>query len=259
MISSDSPHYRQVKDAENSMSGCFHILAVVCHKAKRISSSTSTAETLSAVVGKELGQLVAIRLTGIFSTGTQIPLRCKNPLQTLIQIQEKGEWCLPIDHYTDCREHFQFVVGEKGVPQDRYQRLYVLSLREDRINGAIRRFIWIPTCSMLVDPLTKPMISKVLFDMLTQGFWQMTCKGPQGQKQLPLLAPALAPNFKYTEADLQHIQTTPMKEFDIGDYKNQKRCRLVEVNNFIPLEHVIESSANSTEFKRGIQMVYAFL
>ena len=140
---------------------------------------------------------------------------------------------------------FQLVFGEKGIPQDRYQRLYVLSLREDRIKGAIRRFIWIPTCSMSVDPLTKPMISKVLFDMLTQGFWQMTCKGPQGQKQLPLLAPALKPNFKYTEADLQHIQTTPMNEFDIGNYKNQKLCKLVEVNNFVPSEYISRRSATS--------------
>ena len=85
-ISSDSPHYRQVKDAEKTMSGYFHILAGVCHTAKRISSSTSIAETLSAVVGKGLGHLVAIRLTEIFSTGVQIPLRCENPLQTLIQI-----------------------------------------------------------------------------------------------------------------------------------------------------------------------------
>ena len=132
------------------------------YSSSRLSSSTSTAEPLSAVVEKELGQLVAIRLTEIFSTGVQIPLRCKNPLQTLIQIQEKGNWLFPIDHYTDCRDLFQLVVGEKCVPQDRYQRLYVLSLREDRIKGSIRRFIWIPTCSMIVDPLTKPMISKVL-------------------------------------------------------------------------------------------------
>ena len=62
----------------------------------------------------------------------QIPLRCKNPLQALIQIQENGKWCSPIDHCTDCRDLFQLVVGEKGVPQDRYQRLYVLSLREDK-------------------------------------------------------------------------------------------------------------------------------
>ena len=90
---------------------------------------------------------------------------------------------------------------------------------------------------MLVDPLTRPMISKVLFDMLTQGFWQMTRKGPQGQKQLPLLAPALKPNFKYTETDLGHIETSPTNEFDMDHHKNQKHCKLVGVNNCIPSEY----------------------
>ena len=104
----------------------------------RIGASSSNAETLSATVGKELAQLVAIRLTEVFGIGIQTPLHSPAKLSTFIEIQEAGAWMVPIDHFTDCRDLFHLVVGEKGVPQDRYQRLYILALREDRIKGTIR-------------------------------------------------------------------------------------------------------------------------
>ena len=78
------------------------------------------------------------------------------------------------------------MVGEKGVPQDRYQRLYILSLREDRLKGAMRRVLWIPTGGMLADPLTKSMLPPVLYDLLTHGYWR--CKRTTIQ---PLVAPPL--------------------------------------------------------------------
>ena len=83
VIASDSPHYKAIVKAEESMSDFCHILASVSHKAKRISSSTSTAETLSATLGKELGQLVAIRLTEVFGVGIQTSLRTPATLSML--------------------------------------------------------------------------------------------------------------------------------------------------------------------------------
>ena len=71
VIASGSPHYKAKTKAEENMSDFCHILASVSHKAKRISSSTSTAETLNATLGKELGQMVAIRLTEVFGVGIQ--------------------------------------------------------------------------------------------------------------------------------------------------------------------------------------------
>ena len=79
-------------------------------------------------------------------------------LSELIAIQEAAAWAIPIDYFTDCRDLFQLVVGQKGIPQDRYQRLYILSLRADRMKGGIRHFYWIPTLSMIVGALTKVMV-----------------------------------------------------------------------------------------------------
>ena len=184
---SDSAHYKQVLNAQNDMGGYCHVVASLSHKAKRVSSSTSTAETLSATIGKEIAQLVAMRMTEVFGTGIQTSLRgTAGVLSEMISIQEAAAWAIPIDHFTDCRDLFQLVVGEKGIPQDRYQRLYILSLREDRIKGAIRYFFWIPTLSMIVDALTKVLVSPQLYDLLTHGWWQMKCV--QGQAQAPLVA-----------------------------------------------------------------------
>ena len=90
VIKSDSPHYKMLMDGERELSGFGHILASVSHKAKRVSNSTSTSETLAAVIGKELGQLVALRLTEIVGAGVQLPLNTASPLSLLIEIQEAG-------------------------------------------------------------------------------------------------------------------------------------------------------------------------
>jgi hypothetical protein len=202
LVKADSALYKAIANASENMSDFCHVVASLSHKAKRISSSTSMAECLAAIIGKELGQLVCIRLTELLGHGIQVPLNSASPLTVLTKIQEVGGWVIPLDHCTDCRDLFQLVLGEKGVPQDRYQRLYILSLREDRIKGAIRHFIWIPTAAMVADALTKVMISPIMYDLLTHGYWQLKCVGLQGQKQDPLLAPALTISRDYTESDL---------------------------------------------------------
>ena len=93
------------------------ILAVVSHKAKRISSSTSTAETLSAVVGKELAQLVAVRLSELLGHGLTHPFGTCPTLSSLRAMQEDGAWIIPIDHVTDCKDVFELVTGPKGILQ----------------------------------------------------------------------------------------------------------------------------------------------
>ena len=138
VIDSTSNLYYEVVNAKSHIGGRCHLIAHISHKAKRISSSTSTAETLAAIIGRELAQLVAMRITELFCIGIRTPLGCQPSLPQLIELQEDAAWKLPIDQYTDCRDLFMLMVGLKGVPQDRYQRLYVLSLREDRIKGAIR-------------------------------------------------------------------------------------------------------------------------
>ena len=180
------------------------VLAYVSHKAKRVSSSTSTAETLMANFGKELVQLVGLRLTEIFGHGIQTPFKVATPLHILIELQENAAFALPIDHFTDCRDVFELVIGQKGVPQDRYQRVYVMSLREDRIKQAIRRFFWIPTTAMLADCLTKSMISALIYDLLHFGFWQFDNRGLD-----PLCAMELQQATQIDETDIVRISQWP--------------------------------------------------
>ena len=91
-------------------------LKIILILTKRISSSTSTAETLFSVYGKELAQLIAICLTQLLEHGIQTLLGTQTFLAMLIQIQENGGWVVPVDHVRDCGDLFQLVVGEKGVP-----------------------------------------------------------------------------------------------------------------------------------------------
>jgi hypothetical protein len=204
VVTSDSPHYKKILNSRSDMSDFGIVLAYVSHKAKRVSSSTSTAETFIANFSKELAQLVGLRLTEIFGHGIQTPFKVRVPLRILITIQEDAAFALPIDHFTDCRDVFELVVGQKGVPQDRYQRVYVMSLREDRIKGAIRRFVWIPTTAMLADCLTKPMISAIMYDLLHFGYWQFDNKNLD-----PLVAMELAHATHIDESDIVKIAQWP--------------------------------------------------
>ena len=154
IIPTNSPHFQEILNSSKDMSDFCHVLVFISHKAKRVSSSTSTAETIAANLGKEFGQLVNLRLTETLGNGILTKLHMPWNLNDLIQVQEQVLYILPVDHVTDCRDLFQLVVGEKGIPQDRYQRVYVMSLREDRVRGAIRHFMWIPTIAMVVDGLT---------------------------------------------------------------------------------------------------------
>ena len=47
------------------MMGFGHCLVCASHKAKRVSCSTSHAETLSACFGKELAEVLSLRLTEV--------------------------------------------------------------------------------------------------------------------------------------------------------------------------------------------------
>ena len=107
IVNSDSPQYKQILESRHSMSDFCIVLAYISHKAKRVSSSTSMAETLVANLGKELAQLVAMRLTEILGHGLQFPYKIRTPLKLLVEVQEQAAWALPIDHCTDCKDVFE--------------------------------------------------------------------------------------------------------------------------------------------------------
>ena len=75
---------------------------------------------------------------------------------------------------TDCGDLWELVQGTKVMAQDKQHRMYVTSLREDRLIGRIRCWIQVPTQCMLADALTKSMIAPQFVQLLTTGtvqFW----------------------------------------------------------------------------------------
>eukprot|EP00434_Breviolum_minutum_P045371 symbB.v1.2.040657.t1/scaffold7413.1/size11421/1 len=132
-------------------------------KAKRVSYSTSHAETLSMVGGMEASTLIMVRLAEIMH-------KEKAPtLAQLTKIQEEGVKQLPVDYYGDCRDVFELLTGQRTLPQDKSQRLYILSLKEARLVGKMRLLTLVPTQCMTSDALTKPLVHESLLLLLTAG------------------------------------------------------------------------------------------
>ncbi|CAL1138133.1 unnamed protein product [Cladocopium goreaui] len=143
--------------------GIFHVLHASGGKAKRVSYSTSHAETLSMVGGLEASTLIMIRLSEIYHVD-------RSPsLKQLISIQESGNPDLPIDFYGDCKDLWELVTGLRTLPQDKGQRLYVLGIKEARLNGKMRQIVLVPTECMTSDALTKPLVHKNLLEVMTAG------------------------------------------------------------------------------------------
>ena len=100
----------------------------------------------------------------------QVPARRGKP---------RGRWTRRRKPTVSQRDERQTDVFIRGVST----RVYVMSLREERMKQGIRRFLWIPTTAMLADSLTKQMISNIMYDLLHFGFWQF-----DNSNQNPLMA-----------------------------------------------------------------------
>ena len=160
-----------------------HVLYAQGSKAKRVSYSTSHAEILAAVAGLEASSMVSTRLTELW-----LPEPAPT-LAKLTYLQENGSGMFPIDTATDCRDFFELVTGSKSLPQDKFQRLYVLSFKEARVSGRLW-FYLMPTQCMTADALTKPMKSDVMSLLLSTGyssFWNEP-QHPVLLRRLPVLA-----------------------------------------------------------------------
>ena len=84
------------------------------------------------------------------------------------------------------------------MPQDRSQRLIVMSLREKRLINKLRHTIWCDTTDMLANSLTKHSTCDPLFyRYLKSGYINM-------QKQM-LAAPRHRTVHSYTESDLEQM------------------------------------------------------
>ena len=152
-----------------TLTGDFHILHASSQKSKRVSHSTSHAETLAAAKGIPMGQIIGLRLTEPEVVHTYTVRR---PLD-LQEMLDAGRLPIPIDACVDCMDLWELCCGLRGTPQDKSQRLGVLSLREERRTLRLRRLFHIRTTWMLADRLTKSIgaDSNSLLELITSGRW----------------------------------------------------------------------------------------
>ena len=171
--------------------GVMHVLYSHGAKSKRISYSTSHGETLAMVNALEASTLCMIRLSEIMRAAK------KPSLQQLIEIQSQGNSCLPMDMYCDARDVFELVTGTKTLPQDKTQRLYILAIKEARLDGRVRMIVLIPTQCMLADSLTKSLEHDSMYFLLSTGLVKM-----YGVENHPIVARVLPTARDFSENDL---------------------------------------------------------
>ena len=152
------------------LGGKAHILVGSRQKSKRISHSTFHAETHPAAKIVPVGHIVTLRLG-------EASLHCKyNFMLTarlLAEITDTGKLPYPCDHYIDCMDLWELSCGMRGIPQDKSQRLGILSMREERRSERLRRLLHVRTRWMVCDMLTKRegADSKSLLELLSRGVW----------------------------------------------------------------------------------------
>ena len=153
LITEDRPYEMKagklsVADTNLFLGVTAHILIMTAKKAKRISHSTSHAESLTAHNCLTDAETISMRYTEIFS---QQRLR----IIDLIKYEDMAVYDLPIDHLTDCMDLVDLWTGQRGAPQDRSQRLIILSLREKRMTHKLRHLLHVDTKDMAANRLTK--------------------------------------------------------------------------------------------------------
>ena len=142
------PGKLSVASTNNFLGVTAHILIMTAKKAKRISHSTSHAESLTAHNCLTDAETISMRFTEIFS-------QQKLNITDLIKYEDMAVYDLPIDHLTDCMDLVDLWTGQRGAPQDRSQRLIILSLREKRMIHKLRHLLHVDTKDMAANRLTK--------------------------------------------------------------------------------------------------------
>ena len=122
--------------------------------------------------------------------------QCPPTLKDLIKIQTAGKPEMPLDMYGDARDLYELIAGLKTMPQDKTQRLYVLSIKEARLDGRVRMVTLVPTNYMLADSLTKSMVHEMMLMLLTTGLIRL-----RGVEKHPIVTRVL-PTIDCDERDL---------------------------------------------------------
>jgi hypothetical protein len=136
-----------------------HVLAHSGKKSKRVSQSTSHAESLSHLTMSFEAELVCMRLTEISAPR---PLS----LFKMMELDDEGKYDCYLDLATDCNDLFELATGQKGIPQDKSQRLVIAAIRQRRLMGKVRATVKITDRDMVANPLTKQITRQWVFDNL---------------------------------------------------------------------------------------------
>ena len=153
-------------NAAKLLDGPCHVMVHTGKLAKRISHNTSHAESLSQYGVVTHCEMLNLRRTELFKPGWW-----PYTLDDMIWIESEGKFCHKCDVVTDCRDLFELETGQKGVPQDRTQRLIIMSLRERRAQGRVRNAIWCDTRDMVANSLTKHVTFDKQLDLLLTKGW----------------------------------------------------------------------------------------
>ena len=137
----------------------------------------------------QIAETIAMRYTE-----TCYPFNSAPSIEQLISIEEWGKFELSIVSITDCCDLVDLLTGQRGTPQDKSQRLVILSLRERRLIGKTSGIMWTDTRDMLANALTKKCATSNLDAVLESGYLELhhKCK----------FYPPLPVIFNYDEEDL---------------------------------------------------------
>ena len=135
-----------------------------------MSHSTSHAESLACYSSLQHAEVVASRLTEAWWPGVTPPT-----VEQMIAIEDRGTFTVQVMSLTDCLDLLELISGARGVPQDKGQRLIILSLRERRILRKTVGHGHIDTRDMLANALTKRVSDcPQLGELLTSGILRFT-------------------------------------------------------------------------------------
>ena len=150
------------------MNGPCHLLIAGSHTAKRVSHSTSRAESLACYRSLQHAEIVASRLTEAWWPWDTLPT-----VEQTIMIEDRGTFTVPVIALTDCNDLLELISGARGVPQDKSQRLIILSLRERRVLRKTVGHGHIDTRDMIANALTKKVQDCAqLGQVFTSGYLQ---------------------------------------------------------------------------------------
>ena len=139
-----------------------HLLHAASKKAKRISHSTSHAESLAMYNTAVHAEQVAARITENTCPWTPTLEHC-------IAVEEHGMFDMVLWQATDCMDLLELITGKKGVPQDRSFRLIILALREKRLTNRFAASIHVDTHDMLANSLTKHITHDAMMDLVLKS------------------------------------------------------------------------------------------